>query len=481
MVRTWLSGFALLIATIAPAQDVPAVDTPAFIRAATAADVEAAWSALERNHPGAAPEMGDAHFVTILRTAHDLAQQRARQVTTYEGYLATMAGFSNALEDQHLSFKPVMQVARPNWVGLLLSLRHDKWIVTDEDPWPGRAPLKGAILTGCDGRSAEEVARERLGGFRAQWSIWAQRAMAAPWMLIDERNPFLHELKQCSFMTATGPRTIEMDWQPIARDAIAQRITKAAGIGAAGFDVRPVGKGWWIAMGELTRNAPAVVAAAKAHQAAIRTAPFVVFDLRGNGGGSSDLGTQIARVIYGDDVLREDAPADCPTAWRVSADNQALLESYPKILGDRLTPQANAEIQADIDAMRAAAAQGRAFSHPIGACRSTMTIKPPLHPRRVFLLTDRRCFSSCLIVVQGFRALGATQIGEPTNGNTRYQENHPLPLPSGLGAFAVQSTVDLAQPPRVGPFSPHIRYDGDLTDTDAVQRWLVSIADRHRP
>ncbi|RYG98009.1 MAG: hypothetical protein EON58_08355 [Alphaproteobacteria bacterium] len=466
---------ACLFATAFPvlAQETSLTPAARFFRDAAMIDVEAAWSLLEHNHPGAAPSMRDDQFRQMLDKAHTVSRERATHVDTAEGYLAVMSGFSNMLDDKHLSFKPTLVVAKVDWVGLLIALRERRWIVVDESTWPGRAPLEGAELVECNGTPVDELARSRLGSFRADWSIEAQRGLAAPWLLIDERNPFLPRLTECTFKTGSGSRVVAMEWQPISRDLIIQRVNKAAGIGAAGFDVRRVGKGWWIAMGELTANGPAVVAAAQAHQAELRAAPFIVFDVRGNGGGASDLGDQIARILYGADALPDASSNVCPTPWRVSLDNKARLESYPKLLGDRLSPDASAAIAADIAGMNTAFETGREFSRPLRPCHKPKQIVAHASPR-VFILTDRVCFSSCLILVDTFRKLGAIQIGEATNANTRYQENRSQPLPSGLGTFAVQATVDLTRPPRVGPFLPSLAYGGDLTNTREVEAWIIS-------
>ena len=462
------------------AQQTLSTPTAKFFRDAAIADVQSAWSLLDRNHPGAAPEMHDTHFREMLDDARATAITRAARVETPEAYLAVMSGFSNMLDDKHLSFKPTLSIARPNWVGLLITHRNGEWIVADEDPWPGRSPLRGAALLSCDGEDVEKLARERLGQFRADWTIEAQRGLAAPWLLIDERNPFLAPIRQCTFSIQGRSRDVAMDWQPITRDLIITRINKAAGVGAAGFGVRRFGRGWWVAIGEFTANAPKVVAAAREQEAALRAAPYVVFDVRGNGGGSSDLGDQIAAAIYGEDVLKRDGNEDqgCATPWRVSVDNAARLASYPSLLGNRLSKQANDQINSDIEAMRAAIKAGNQFSRPIDHCKARKIVKPPTSSPHVYILTDRVCFSSCLVVVDTFRKLGATQIGEPTNANTRYQENRPEPLPSGLGTFSVQATVDLSRPPRVGPFLAQIRYPGDLTDTACVEAWMLKQVDR---
>jgi hypothetical protein len=478
-IRAVFSGCALLLALCARAdQGLHDVQSASFFRRAAVEDVEAAWRLLRDNHPGAAAELGDTDFLRNLQIAVTTARDRAKRVSTLEGYLAVMTGFDSNFGDRHVRAVPMFNISRPDWVGLIMGLRGTEWMVVDEDPWPDRPSLLGAHLLSCDNRTATAIAKERLGGFRGTWDIVAQRGLAAPWLLIDEHNPFVEQLRQCTFGTGTGEVTIPMTWTPIARDAIISRIQKAGGSGAAGYGLRRAGNGWWIAIQEFTGNAPAVVASAQEQASELVSAPFVVLDVRGNGGGSSAIGDDLAAILYGSAARQlSDSDDACPEAWRASPGNIARLESYPALLGSRLSTEANLRIRTDIEAMRKAIAAGRVFSRPVDCGRPTHAPRvSATNGPRIFVLTDRVCFSSCLIVVNHFLKLGATQIGEETNADTRYQENRREILPSGLAMFGVQTAVSPGEPQRVGPFVPRYVFNGDLTDTPAVERWVVENA-----
>jgi hypothetical protein len=477
-----LAAFLLCLENSAQAETSTKA-TASFFRQAALDDVEAAWRVLRDNHPGAAPELQDTTFQATLASALAIARQRAAQVSTPSGYLATLAGFSNSFGDAHIRVAPQFLDASPTWVGLIRGYRNGSWVVVDEDLWRGRESLRGATLTSCDGRDIQDVAQERLGGFRAHWPIEAQRGTSAPWLLVDEHNPFVQPLKRCEFNFNGRVVTVDMDWTAIARDKLGSRLRQASGIGAAGWGVRPVGNGWWIALQELTANAPAVVAAAQAHQSQLRASSFVVLDLRGNGGGSSDYGSQLASVLYGSraDGFNNEQNA-CREAWRVSPDNQARLEAYPHLMGERLSAEENARIQDDIAAMKQAASTKQDFSRPT-QCRLQPKVLPPPSGADpfVYVLTDRACFSSCLIVVRDFLKLGAILVGESTNGDTRYQENRDVLLPSGLAAVGTQAAVDPTSPPFIGPFVPQFSFEGDLRNTPSVEDWVVDLHNRlHR-
>jgi len=68
-----------------------------------------------------------------------------------------------------------------------------------------------------------------------------------------------------------------------------------------------------------------------------------------------------------------------------------------------------------------------------GDAHAQIDVELPIRAK-VFLLTDHKCFSSCLIATHDFRALGAVHVGETTDANTSYAEVRAAVLPSGLAA-----------------------------------------------
>jgi hypothetical protein len=199
-------------------------------------DVEAAYQLLRDNHPGAAPELHDLTFVARLNSAHSLALKRARSVSSYQGYLFALAGFATDMGDKHIWSRPTFVVNLPRWAGIIVSKRGDNWIVTDTEL--DQASLLGASLTGCDGEAVQELARKNLGGFRAVWSVGAQQIQSAPWLLIDEGNPFITRPKACEFKHNGETQTVTLNWVRVKRENLLPRIKKGGGAGAAGFGVR---------------------------------------------------------------------------------------------------------------------------------------------------------------------------------------------------------------------------------------------------
>ena len=89
----------------------------------TVRDVEAAYRLLRGNHPGAAPELHDLAFQHRLNSAHVLALSRARTVTSYQGYIAVLAGFATDMGDKHIWSRPTFVVNIPRWAKIIVSKR----------------------------------------------------------------------------------------------------------------------------------------------------------------------------------------------------------------------------------------------------------------------------------------------------------------------------------------------------------------------
>ena len=96
-------------------------------------------------------------------------------------------------------------------------------------------------------------------------------------------------------------------------------------------------------------------------------------------------------------------------------------------------------MSAQRDAVKAAVETGTALAEApaaIGESPDSRKLDRVKRPPRVILITDRICFSSCLMAARLFRELGATHVGQETSANTHYSNVIITDLPSGLSSFA---------------------------------------------
>jgi hypothetical protein len=317
------------------------------------------------------------------------------------------------------------------------------------------------------------------------WDIAAQRVRNTPYLLVDAGNPFLPPIRRCRFREGEAEREVELDWRTIAVTAIQDRVREAAPVGRPGFGVRRVSDGWWISMQSLNNQSGVVLDSVGAHADAILAAPWVVVDVRGNGGGNSLWAQRLANQLVGEARVtiamrraeREMRGTMCGTSWRVSPAVEETMVEYM-----RNSTQPRDQMRRDLDSVSAARAAGRELAPSPKPCPpdtsqagEAQDLPPSRMKGRLVLLTDRACFSSCLLMAGLFRIIGAVHIGEATDFSTRYMEVRPLPLPSGLGTFATLQKVAFGAPARLGPFDPEIPFPGRMDDTPGLERWVVEM------
>jgi hypothetical protein len=455
-------------------------------RQLTLADLDSAYAIIAGNHPAAAAAAGDSAFRLGLGAAVRIARTRAREVTSYEGWLATLRGFAASFSDPHIALGTRLSLSTVRWPGLLVARRGAATIVVSRDSARGPdLPAEGSQLMSCDGIDVERLGRERMGVFQGTWDVAAQRVRNTPYLLVDAGNPFLPQIRRCRFREGEAEREIELQWRSIAATTLQDRVREAAPVGRPGFGVRRVSDGWWISVQSLDSRAKGVLDSVGAHANGIHAAPWVVVDVRGNGGGNSAWATRLANQLVGEErvaMAMRRAERDmrgplCGTSWRVSPAVEESLEQYMQS-----STQPPDQMRRDLDSMRAARAAGRELA-------PAPTLCPPAAPPageagelpssrmagRLVLLTDRACFSSCLLLAALFRIIGAVHVGEATDFSTRYMEVRPFPLPSGLGTFATLQKVAFAAPARLGPFDPEVPYPGRMDDTPGLEQWVQGV------
>lgn len=487
-----LSLAAALAATVlaavpAAAQIEPAQpQAAAHWRALAEGDLEAAYALVRDNHPAAVPLVGDDAFRASLERAIAEGRARAARVDSYGGYAATLNAFAVALGDKHIWSRQAVRPSTYFWTGLSIARRGGGWWVAGDARGGDQPSLLGAKLVGCDGRTADDLGAERLGTFRAVWSVEAQRVQTAPWLLVDDGNPFLTRPKACEFEAGGTRSTVALNWSRIGPVSLSPHIAKAINIGAASFGVRRFAGGYWIAAESLDDRARAVVDAVKAQATDMRAAPMVVLDMRGNGGGASSYGGEIAQALMGDRYVRRvqgaTSGANCSAAWRATAGNLEGLRAFKRNAGPNLDPDTRRFLDDAERSLDRAIRAGKPFDAPVAACPGVDGPEPaPADGRgslltgRMIVLTDAACFSSCLLVTQQFRQLGALHVGGATDAATRYMEVREALLPSGISYASTLQKVAMAAPRQIGPFVPSRLWEGEMGDTAGLEAWIAAM------
>jgi len=441
-------------------------------------DVEGAYALLEHNHPGAVPKVSDSAFRAALVAAHTKALARAAKVTNYEGYVATMGEFAGSMGDSHIWTHSLFLARTIQWAGLIAAKRGSNWVVANEDPKIVGSELVGARIVSCDGLSAEALALDALH-FRAVVSNDAEQVLRGGWLLVDEGNPFLQRPRSCIVEQEDKRISLTLNWNKIGRDNFLRQYWKSP-FGEAGFGVRSIGAGFWIAIQHLTPQAQPVIDTVKAQVVEIRSAPYAVVDLRGNGGGNDSYGRALAEELYGQDYVesilgpKEDA-GGCVSVFRASRGNMDALSDLAQQFQKSGDSVGAKEYTAALRLMKAAVATGHTLTGSL-SCQTTASSAPrertSLMRGKVFVLTDAACFSSCIQTVGYFRKLGGIQVGQATGADTHYSEVREIVLPSGLSTFSTLQAIMTDEPHNIGPYLPKYEFEGDIADTAALEKWI---------
>lgn len=473
----------LLLAAAAPIAPAAHVDWGARLRA----DADAFRAAVLDSHPGPVDPENPA-FPALLRRAHARALERARTATSFPAYAAALDELTATFDDGHLGITADPQAEARyawsyQWPGFVTTLRDGKHVVAIASA--GMPPV-GATRVGCDGQTADQLAADRIGRFVGRWMLRSRREAQGGLLFLPPDNPWLTPLRACRFDVAGRVRKVRLRWCPL--DA-KRRAAMLATLGLRHHS--PVSleqlpdQSFWINMGSFESdpstpdgaNLTRLNAAIADQAAALRVAPRVVFDLRGNNGGSSAWVSRAATLIWGSGPIdRLNNPAE-RAAWRVSDANIAQIERYrTTFAAQRATDPAPYDWAVRTAAgLTAARARGdRLWIEPAGEPVLAATDAHPV-TARVFVLTDRGCGSACLDAVDVLTGLGAVQVGQETSADTLYMEVRQQVLADGAVIWVPMKAYRGRRRGSNVPAVPRHVWRGAMDDTAGLRAWIAAL------
>jgi len=452
-------------------------------------DAQAFHDDIAANHPGPVNAL-DPGFAKRNDAGLALALKRAAQVHDYPGYRFAMAAYAAGFDDGHLAAFPSNDapVLASRWPGFLTGYDSSggQVVMTRADDAP--LPI-GARLVDCDGRRAEALAAANVGAFDGRWFLASRRALRGGRLFVDQGNPFVKRPARCTFSVGGKPVAVALRWQAIDDGTLAKRLadTNQRTRESIGAKVLPDGTRWFTLSGfdgnpdgaDAKALVP-MIAAMRTDRDALRQAPRIILDLRGNNGGSSDWSLQVAQILWGADAVAGIAD-DSYVEWRPSAAVIETMRHYQQQFdaAPDATPRVKAYFATMVDGLTKAQAAGQALwrepSEPSSPKGATSTPVAPLGVP-VYFITDTGCGSACLDAVDLWRALGAIQVGQETSADTLYMDVRNPVLPSGLTRTAVPMKVYRGRPRGSNvPVKPDFAYAGDLRDTGRLAAWIATL------
>ncbi len=443
------------------------------------------------DHPGAVDPLNPG-FRANADAALALALERARQTNSRAGWWWALRGAVAAFDDGHVQLRSTGLDLSYRWPGFMTAYRGNAQHVVLRDSASASSPPIGARLIACDGIDADTLAARRIGAFRGLWQLPSQRAQLGWWQFVDADNPWIDNPARCDFIADGTPITVTLDWQPVAQAEIARLSETATALVRPEFGIRHrADGGYWIAMpdfdgepGSATFTAMnALLSDLTSRIADVRQAPYVVLDVRGNGGGSSTWADRLSEVLWGQAwIAHHQAPSSTAVDWRASPGNVDLMRGYQVQLRDSGDAETLAYLDRAVAGMDAAIASGTPYwrddQTPSETASASGGSNPVAGP--VFLLTDSVCASACLDAADRWLAAGAVHIGSETSADSLYMEVRSMDLPSHMAQLGIPIKVyrGRARGHNQSLIPRHI-YGGAVNDTPALERWVAALP-RHR-
>ncbi|MBD3820316.1 MAG: peptidase S41 [Brevundimonas diminuta] len=352
------------------------------------------------------------------------------------------------------------------------------------DSHPGvHDPLNPGFRARLDQGLATALERAKTTTDRGGW-WWAMRAYVASFedghvqIGLTQRD-FGFPTRWPGFLTVyrgADQVVADRDESDAAAPPLGARLIDCDGVDAATLAEQRIGqfRGRWFLEAIKTRFGDWMFLS-EAKQDALRAAPYVVLDLRGNGGGSSHWSQLMAQVLWGDDwMAAHPEPAIEGVDWRASDGNIAEISAFlDKLRATNGQAELIAWAEDAITGMTAAKAAGQVYWRSADDDAPKDAAPPPPAPQlmagRVYVLTDSSCGSACLDAVDLWKTVGAVQVGRETSADTVYMEIREPTLPSGLAEIAVPMKVYRGRARGNNePQRPQYVIEGDMGDDAAL-------------
>ena len=208
----------------------------------------------------------------------------------------------------------------------------------------------------------------------------------------------------------------------------------------------------------------------------------VIFDLRGNRGGSFFWGRELIKALFGKEYTQQRLSKlyhQTFNHWRLSPGN---LE-HVKVMISALKSQ-HGETHSSIQwsenlyqELEKALNHGDAFYVEAFNKKTFSSIATNPVKGKIIAIIDRNCYSATLMFIDELKAMqDIILLGETTGADSMYMELRDISLPSGNGKLGFP--IRVYQSPSRGhnvPYHPDIHYPGNLQETANLQSFVLKL------
>jgi hypothetical protein len=450
-------------------------------------DLDSLRAAISANHPGAI-DQENPQFARTLERAYKEASALAPQIKDFASFRIALARFIDEFEDEHLQIGFSRQVDSLREAGIVVSYRGGAFVVADvNERYPDRTHLIGARVLTCDGTPARNVFRDRVLWWRGRESIEADWYRQAPMFFVDFGPPTPRAPSSCTFDVGGTSINVPLQWRTTARTDFNAAVQRVFAVAPRKFATERVNtRSLWVSLPTFSAHVDpqltqmrATLDSLRAFVASVPNWDLLVFDLRGNSGGSSSWGDEIAKIVFGEQWASQAASYLSDgvfTEWRLSEDNIRSIRAIHAQIAKRDGADAPSarNFAAFVDSAEAAWKRGAKY-HGARETRAGLRAPAPVKlPGKIVVITTPSCFSACLDFLDRMRLHpDVRQVGQTTGVDTNYMENWGGKI-SDLTSWGHPLKVYRNRRRAMNEaYNPHVTYVGSLEDDAAVREWVV--------
>jgi hypothetical protein len=443
-------------------------------------DLRAIHDLLRDNHPGPVdPE--NARYREWLEAGLTQALDRAAAARSYGDYERALRFYTNGFQDGHLGIGLEISPEEVEWPGFAVGSTPDGGAEVNRAEEDSGMRV-GDRVTECDGRTIDELLKDRVDPYFWNRAIPHDRGRHVHRLFQVYRRDPIGRLSSCR--SSSGEVTLK--WRRTTREELARVLESASRDPSRGPRLYRVDGVWFVSIPTLAYSNDVAVARVRAFldELAAKASELresrMILDVRGNRGGNSAWGKEIARAIWGDPwVERVDGSFDRTVDWRASDANIEHMRRMIEREKQAGLMESAAYWTRALEAMERARIRGQPLARFEDRPKETAE-PPPSNPVRgqVFFLTDNECASACLDFADLVRRMpGVVQIGLPTSADAIYIDNTYAPLPSGLSGLGYSLKVYRNRVRGNNEwYEPRLRWPGGSMTDETLAKWVSSIA-----
>ncbi|UCX03644.1 S41 family peptidase [Shewanella glacialimarina] len=458
-------------------------------------DLTYIYQTVKDNHPGAIDDQ-NPYFSHWLEQGYREGLARAEKATSLQDVTNSLSYFVAGFADGHFSIMFNQHANKLSWTGIGIEKQlQDYKVYYTAKQWKGSLPAVGAKLISCDNISVDTMMDEHILKYRFNSSQLNSRKVSyAKKLLIDDKVGEFNRPSHCVFEFNSEKNTFALNWQQIDTSELYDALTPV--VLSSQFSIHQFKPNhYWVRLPNFYPSGDDEIKLQTmiAKLTTLRNASLVVFDVRGNGGGSSQWGQDLLSSLYGEDYIAQvmqEHPDNSYALWRASVQNHAYLVSLKPMLirqfgadSDLTTSflQTTVDMQQAIEKqqplVKEASPDNNLKNHLIPQATSVAGIQKSLYQGKTILLTDKSCGSACLDFADvSLSVPKLIHAGQETSADTVYMDVRGLNLPSNLGAFSLaQKVYRDRERGHNQSYVPQYQFNGSMTDTKGLQTWVLSL------